>query len=95
MNALSVSWWGVVALISLGNAGLAQPNASKPEVVGIPGIGALLPRQAGSKDAPDISISKENTFELQSGTSKPWVDESAGTPSGAGGAGSPKQSPRR
>jgi hypothetical protein len=78
MNALSASCWSVVALISMGNAGLAQPNVLTPEVVGIPGIGAVLPRQAGSKDAPDISISKQNTFELQSGTSQPWVGEVGG-----------------
>jgi len=95
MNALSASWWGVVALISLVSAGLAQPDASRPGVVGIPGIGAVLPRQAGSKDAPDISILKQNTFELQSGTSQPWVGEIGGTTSGAGGAGPQKQSPRR
>jgi hypothetical protein len=94
MNALSASCWGVVALISLGSAGLAQPSASRPEVVGIPGIGALLPRQAGSKDAPDISISKQNTFELQSGTSQPWVGESGNSSGSAGRAGSQKQAPR-
>jgi len=95
MSALSAAGWGMVALISFGDAGLAQQSAeSGPAVHSITGIGVLLPRQAGSKDAPDISLSRPNTFELQSGTSAPWISESGGTTGSTGGS-RQKQAPRR
>jgi hypothetical protein len=41
------------------NDGLAQPTATtvKPQVYSISGNTVILPRQAGSKDAPDITFS--------------------------------------
>jgi hypothetical protein len=93
MNVLSASCWSMVVLVSFGDAGLAQKStAPRPEVHSIPGIGFLLPRQAGSKDAPDISLLKPNAFELQSGTSRPWIGESGAT---TGGTAPQKQAPPR
>jgi hypothetical protein len=59
MNALSASWWSMGVLVSFGGAGLVQKStASKQsEVHSIP-IGVLLPRQAGSKDAPALKAER-------------------------------------
>jgi hypothetical protein len=97
MKALFASCWGVAAMISLSNGGLAQSAASRPEVVSITGIGVLLPRQAGSKDAPDIALSRPdaNTFELQSATSAPWITDSAATTGSTAAQERRRQQPRR
>ena len=93
MNVLSASCWSMVVLVFFGDAGLTQKStASRPEVHSISAIGVLLPRQAGSKDALDISLSEPNAFELQSGTSRPWIGESGGT---TGSTAPQKQAPPR
>ena len=96
MRALSASRWGVVGLIALTNAGLAQqPAGSKPEVISITGIGVVLPRQAGTKDAPGISLATPTAFELQSATSQTWISDNTGTANSKASTPRRKGAPRR
>ena len=96
MSALSVPHWAVVVLIALTDIGLAQqPAATKPEVISITGIGVVLPRQAGTKDAPGVSLTQPGVFELQSASSAPWISESGARPATSTASASRKKAARR
>ena len=60
MKALAFALFssGIVSTATI-NDGLAQPTATtvKPQVYSVTGSTVILPRQAGSKDAPDITFS--------------------------------------
>ena len=60
MKALAFALFssGIVSMATVTD-GLAQPTATtvKPQVYSITGTTVILPRQAGSKDAPDITFS--------------------------------------
>jgi len=96
MRALLASLLGGMVLISCGDAGCAQPSAvSKPDVVSITGIGIVLPRQAGTKDAPNISLARPGDFELQSATSVPANVDSVSTTGSTPVQERKRQRPRR
>lgn len=67
MKALAFA--ACISLLTLVDA-VAQQSPSKPEVIGITGSTITLPRQAGSKDAPDVSLAQSTDFKLQSDQSK-------------------------
>ena len=60
MKALAFALFssGIVSTATI-NDGLAQPTATavKPQVYSVTGSTVILPRQAGSKDAPDVTFS--------------------------------------
>ena len=60
MKALAFALFssGIVSTATITD-GLAQPTATtvKPQVYSVTGSTVILPRQAGSKDAPDITFS--------------------------------------
>lgn len=45
----------LVSCISI-DSGMAQTSPARPQVFSIAGTTVMLPRQAGSKDAPDIPL---------------------------------------
>jgi hypothetical protein len=60
--------------------GLAQQTAaSTPEVIRGAASTIVLPRQAGSKDAPDVSLAGSTVFEPQSDRSEVWIVEQGAT----------------
>jgi len=60
MKALAFALFssGIVSTATITD-GLAQPTATtvKPQVYSVTGSTVILPRQAGSKDAPDVTFS--------------------------------------
>ena len=56
--ACALFWSGIVSTATI-NDGLAQPTGAtvKPQVYSVTGTTVILPRQAGSKDAPDVTFS--------------------------------------
>ena len=56
--ACALFWSGIVSTATI-NDGLAQPTATtvKPQVYSVTGSTVIFPRQAGSKDAPDVTFS--------------------------------------
>ena len=58
------------------SAGLAeQTSVSKPEVIRGAANTIVLPRQAGSRDAPDVSLARSAVFSLHSDRSETWITE--------------------
>ena len=87
MKALAfTAYFIVVALLILIDAGIAQQTTgSLPQVItGSSGV-IILPRQAGSKDAPDIAPATGPAFRLQSDRSEPLPSERPAPPNGPGG----------
>ena len=50
----------LVSFISI-DSGMAQKSPTKPQVFSIAGTTVMLPRQAGSKDAPDVPLAQPIT----------------------------------
>jgi hypothetical protein len=63
MKALAFA--ACISLLTIIVAAAQQSPPLKPEVIGVTGSTIILPRQAGSKDAPDISLVTHG-FKLQS-----------------------------
>ena len=71
-----VAFWGAfISLLAVAESLAQQTSTPKLEVIRGTGSAIILPRQAGSKDATDVSPLRSNTFELQSGRSENWISE--------------------
>ena len=88
MKALAFTAYFVfVDLLILIDTGIAQQaTGSLPQVItGSSGGVIILPRQAGSKDAPDIAPATGPSFKLQSDRSESLPVERPAPPNGPGG----------
>jgi hypothetical protein len=69
----------VFVLVTTSEGLTEQTSVSKPEVIRGAANTIVLPRQAGSRDAPDVSLARSAVFELQSDRSETWIVEQGAT----------------
>jgi len=70
-----VAFLMLLAFLMMRDSRAERASASKPEVIRGAASTIVLPRQAGSRDAPDVSLARSAVFELQSDRSETWIVE--------------------
>ena len=87
MNAIAFALCAsLLALTLMAGDGAAQSSGQpKPQIVTVPGGAYVLPRQAGTKDAPDVTFRITPVVDAQQERTDRWISEQSSPGSVQGG----------
>jgi hypothetical protein len=80
MNAMAFALCAsLLALVLMAGDGAAQNSGQpKPQIVTVTGGAYVLPRQAGTKDAPDVTFKTTPVADAQRERTDRWIAEQSG-----------------